>query len=476
MKTRRRNSRHTPIKLIALLVSASFTWEVHAQSEEVLTFDAFKLMLKNHPALRVADLSVEKGQQELTKAKGAFDPKISATHQNKFFKSTEYYNQTYIGVDIPLRAPIILKSSFENANGSYVSPEETTPNGGLLNAGIAVPLGQGLITDKSRTEIRQAEAYQRYSVIEQSRLIQDLRYDAYKQYWEWWMTRKVLDINREWVSIAEQRLTDTKNRFLAGDIASIDTLETAIQVQNRKQKYQSAEAKWAKESLDLTSQLWEEKELNYVPIESIKNAVPQKEISFDEALINANVLTDRTNTVSSTSPHLLKYAPMLEQLRAEERWKKELMKPVVNLQYNALNEATAPADNMLTMNNYKWGAQISWPILMRKAKGDLGITRVKIEELELEAVQKTTVIRNKALASIRQLELLRLQLANVSGNVNNMQRLLDAEREKFNSGESSVFLINTREQQLFDLRIQEAEISTQLKLQEIEILYLLGTL
>jgi outer membrane protein TolC len=128
------------------------------------------------------------------------------------------------------------------------------------------------------------------------------------------------------------------------------------------------------------------------------------------------------------------------------------------------------------MNNYKWGAQISWPILMRKAKGDLGITRVKIEELELEAVQKTTVIRNKALASIRQLELLRLQLANVSGNVNNMQRLLDAEREKFNSGESSVFLINTREQQLFDLRVQEAEISTQLKLQEIEILYLLGTL
>jgi outer membrane protein TolC len=152
------------------------------------------------------------------------------------------------------------------------------------------------------------------------------------------------------------------------------------------------------------------------------------------------------------------------------------MKPVVNLQYNALNEATAPAEQMLTLNNYKWGAQISWPIFMRKAKGDLGITRVKIEELELEAIQKTTSIRNKALASIRQLELLRLQLSNVSANVNNMQRLLDAERDKFNSGESSVFLINTREQQLFDLRIQEADISTQLKLKEIEILYLLGEL
>ena len=476
MNPTRRNNLRVSTKLIALLVSASFTWKMHAQSQETLTFDAFKEMLNNHPALRVANLSVEKGEQELTKARGAFDPKISATHQNKFFKSTEYYNQTYIGVDVPLRAPLMLKSSFENANGTYVSPEETTPNGGLLNAGIAVPLGQGLITDKGRTEMRQAEAYQRYSVIEQNRLIQDLRYEAYRQYWEWWMGGKVLDINREWVSIAEQRLADTKNRFLAGDIASVDTLETAIQVQNRKQKYQSAEAKWAKESLDLTSQLWQENELNFVPIESIKNTVPQKEISFDEALMNVNVLSDRTNSVSTTNPQLLKFIPMLEQLRAEERWKKEQMKPVVNLQYNALNQATSPADDMLTMNNYKWGAQLSWPIFMRKAKGDLGLTRVKIEELELEALQKTTVIRNKALASIRQLELLRLQLANVSGNVNNMQRLLDAEREKFNSGESSVFLINTREQQLFDLRVQETEISTQLKLQEIEILYLLGTL
>jgi outer membrane protein TolC len=476
MSRAKRNNIRISSKLIALLVSASFTWELQAQNQEVLTFDAFKVMLNNHPALRVAALSIEKGEQELIKAKGAFDPKISATHQNKFFKSTEYYNQTYIGVDVPLRAPLILKSSFENANGTYVSPEETTPNGGLLNAGIAVPIGQGLITDKNRTELRQAEAYQRYSVIEQNRLIQDLRYDAYKQYWEWWMSAKVLDIHRDWLSIAEQRLIDTKNRFLAGDIASVDTLETSIQVQNRKQKYQAAEAKWAKESLNLTSQLWEENELNFAPIETSKNKIPQKEILFDAALINTNVLSDKTNSVSTTNPQLQKYTPVLEQLRAEERWKKELMKPIVNLQYNALSEATDPSDNMLTMNNYKWGAQISWPIFMRKAKGDLGITRVKIEELQLEALQKTTIIRNKALASIRQLELLRLQLSNVSGNVINMQRLLDAEREKFNSGESSVFLINTREQQLFDLRVQEAEISTQLKLQEIEILYLLGNL
>jgi len=463
-------------RYLACAAFVSFCGNTWAQSEEVLSFDSFKGMLNNHPAMRTAELSVEKGNQTMTRAKGAFDPKVSGNYQNKFFKGTEYYNQTYIGLEIPLRAPLILQSSFENANGTYFNPEETTPNGGLINAGVAIPLGQGLITDKNRTELRQAEAYQRYAAIEQKIQIQQLRYDAFHQYWVWWMSKRVLDIHNEWVTIAEQRLDDTKNRFLAGDIASIDTLETAIQVQNRKQKYQAAQAKWNKESLGLASHLWQKNELNFVPVESVQNRVPQNNLVFENSLSNMNVLTDRTNNIQNTNPELLKYDPVLDQLRLDERWKKEMMKPIVNVKYNALSEATTPAENMVTLNNYTWGAQITWPILMRKAKGELGLTRVKIEEMELEATQKRTIVRNKALAAIQQLDLLRLQLVNVTSNVQNMQRLLDAERDKFNSGESSVFLINTREQQLFDLRIQETEIATQLKLQEIEIQYLFGEL
>ncbi|MFM9005595.1 MAG: TolC family protein [Flavobacteriales bacterium] len=476
MSLRRSNHARLSIQVAACVAFIFKCSQGMGQSNELLSFDMFKEMLNNHPAMRVAELSIVKGNQTMVRARGAFDPKLSGSYQNKFFKSTEYYDQTYIGVEIPLRAPIILQSGFENANGAYFNPEETTPNGGLINAGVAVPIGQGLITDKNRTEVRQAEAYQRYTAIEQKIQIQRLRYDAFQQYWVWWMSRRILDVHNEWVNIAEQRLVDTKNRFLSGDIASIDTLETAIQVQNRKQKYQSAQAKWNKESLELASHLWQKNEQNYVPVESIQTRTPQKDLVFENSLSNTNVLMDRTNSIQNLNPELLKYSPILEQLRFDERWKKEMMKPVVNLQYNALNEAVSPSDNMLTFNNYKWGAYISWPILMRKAKGELGLTRVKIEETNLEATQKTTILRNKALAAIQQLDLLRLQLNNVTSNVKNMQRLLDAERDKFNSGESSVFLINTREQQLFDLRIQETEIATQLKLQEIEIQYLFGDL
>jgi outer membrane protein TolC len=104
------------------------------------------------------------------------------------------------------------------------------------------------------------------------------------------------------------------------------------------------------------------------------------------------------------------------------------------------------------------------------------LTRIKIRETELEAEVKIAGTRNKALGLIQNLTLLRSQLATVQSNVRNMEILLDAERDKFNSGESSVFLINVREQQLFDLRMQEVEVSFQLKITELELLYLLGEL
>jgi outer membrane protein TolC len=431
--------------------------------------------MKSHPKLAYAGLAEERGAQELTRAKGAFDPRLSGNYQYKFFKGTEYYNQSAVGLDVPLRAPVTIKSLYENADGAYFNPEETTPNSGLLSVGVAVPLGQGLITDKARTELRQAEAFVVFSKLQRAAITQELLHDAYKQYWLWWMSRSVLDISNDWVSIAANRLEITKQRFSLGDVASIDTLETFIQLQQRMQKAYAAGTKVNKEQQELRSFLWSLTETgDYVLLE---NAVrPQREISFDGATDNIPVLTSKAMDIVNRNPELMSYAAVFDRLRAEERWKKESLKPIVNVHYNALTEPTAGASDVISSNNYKWGAQLAWPIFMRKAKGELELTRIKIQETTLEADVKIATTRNKAIAAIQNLGLLRSQLATLQGNVRNMETLLEAEREKFNSGESSVFLINVREQQLFDLRLQEVEASYLLKVTELELLYLLGEL
>lgn len=463
------------LQSVCVLVASLGLQTVSAQTEPVLTFEEFRLLMKSHPKVAYAGLAEERGTQELTRAKGAFDPRLSGNYQYKFFKGTEYYNQSAIGLDVPLRAPVTIKSLYENADGAYFNPEETTPNSGLLSVGVAVPLGQGLITDKARTELRQAEAFVVFSKLQRAAITQELLHDAYKQYWLWWMSRSVLDISNDWVSIAANRLEITKQRFSLGDVASIDTLETFIQLQQRIQKAYAAGTKVNKEQQELRAFLWSlTASGDYALLESAVR--PQREIRFDGAIENTPVLTSKAMDIVNRNPELMSYAPVFDRLRAEERWKKESLKPIVNVQYNALTEPTAGASDVISSNNYKWGAQLAWPIFMRKAKGELELTRIKIQETTLEADVKIATTRNKAMAAIQNLGLFRSQLATLQGNVRNMETLLEAEREKFNSGESSVFLINVREQQLFDLRLQEVEASYQLKVTELELLYLLGEL
>jgi len=463
------------VRSILAAVAAIGLQDAVAQTSPALTFEEFRALMKNHPKVTYAGLAEERGTQELKRAKGAFDPRLSGNYQYKFFKGTEYYDQSAIGLDVPFRAPVMIKTLYENADGAYFNPEETTPNSGLLSLGVAVPLGQGLITDKSRTELRQAEAFVTYSKLQRAAITQELLHDAYKQYWLWWMSRSLLDLSNDWVGIAANRLEITKQRFALGDVASIDTLETFIQLQQRMQKAYSAGTKLNKEQQELRAYLWSITESGEYAL--LENEVrPQREISFDGASDNVPVLTSKTMDIANRNPELMSYAPAFDRLRAEERWKREAMKPIVNVQYNALTEPTAGASDLISSNNYKWGAQLAWPILMRKAKGELELTRIKIRETELEAEVKIAGTRNKALGLIQNLTLLRSQLATVQSNVRNMEILLDAERDKFNSGESSVFLINVREQQLFDLRMQEVEVSFQLKITELELLYLLGEL
>lgn len=468
----RKNSRHP--RWIAIAIGVALAPHAIAQEENVIDFDSFKALMNNHPKARYAELAEEKGERELTRAKGAFDPKIGGNYQYKFFNGKEYYNQTSVGIDVPLRAPITIKTSYENTDGAYLNPEEITPNAGLISMGVMVPLGQGLVTDRRRTDLRQAEAYVEFSKLERQRIRQELLRDAYSQYWSWWMTQQQFDLYNEWRTIADDRLNITRQRFQHGDIASIDTLETFIQLQQRAQKLTAAQSKVVKEKFQLATYMWENNPAGDFTLLPENKAVPQRDIDFDLSLTAPAMLEVRALSIEERNPELLRYASIFNQLRAEERWKKESLKPVVNVQYNAIADPTTGSSSVITSNNYKWGTQLAWPIFMRKAKGELQLTRIKIEETQLEAELKIASLRNKALANIQQITLLQSQLSNTRSNIVNMRLLLEAEREKFISGESSVFLINTREQQLFDLRLQEIEIALTLKLTEIELKYLLG--
>src|SRR5690606_38688692 len=158
-------------------------------------------------------------------------------------------------------------------------------------------------------------------------------------------------------------------------------------------------------------------------------------------------------------PELVQYNVKLQQLELETRLKKEMLKPMLNLKYNALAE---PVGNDVfsnyNSNNYNWGVAFSMPLFLRKERGELNLAQLKLQETTLDIAIKRAGVNFKAQAAINELATTFNQTNIYLRTVKDYELLLNGEKQKFAAGESSLFMVNARE---------TGFISTQLKLIEL---------
>jgi len=131
--------------------------------------------------------------------------------------------------------------------------------------------------------------------------------------------------------------------------------------------------------------------------------------------------------------------------------------------YNFLNkgyEFTSPFNNSLYQNNYKAGLQLGLPLLLRQARGDLKQAKIKIKQQDLEIGQTRLEIENKIKTYYAALSALRNQYKINQKSVDNTKKLLDVELERFEIGESSLFLVNNREIKYIEMVLKGYELKT----------------
>ena len=141
----------------------------------------------------------------------------------------------------------------------------------------------------------------------------------------------------------------------------------------------------------------------------------------------------------------------LDYLDVERRYKAEQLKPKIKLKYNFLTETFGGMQQLgFLENNYKFGVQVATPLLLRKERGDLGLTKTKIADVNYKRDLKFEQLSAKLRKFFNEYQVLDQQLKIFSQNVKGLENLLKGERIKFELGESSLFLINARETSLFD--------------------------
>lgn len=405
---------------------------------------------KYHPLVKSANLNISAAQANLMMARGGFDPKIEIDYDKKQFKDKEYYSLLNSSFKIPTWYGIEVKAGFDNNEGIYVNPENTVPNRGLTSLGITIPLGQGLFINQRMSDLRKAKIQLKLSQAERKLNAISVLYDASLAYFNWKRNYSEVKLYESYLKNAELRYNGIRSLIQNGDKPSIDSVEAKIIVRNRLLSLEDSKLKLAKSKLELANFLWLE---NDVPMEL------QDDINPEENLENTIQQTLKTNELLIDQPSIENHPKInalqnkIELLDVERQLKANSLLPKIDIGYHYLSETNYW--NTTNFNNYKLGLNFYFPLFLRKERGSLQLTKFKIQDsqfaLNLEKVQ----LKNKINAQQTELKSLEKQRKLIAELVNDNTVMLASEERLFSFGESSIFLINTRENNLVSAQLSK---------------------
>ncbi len=450
----------------------------------ILPFGEYMQQVRqNHPIGKQAGLLEAQADATRRIAKGGFDPKLFGDYEHKTFDGKNYFRIGEGGVKVPTWFGTEFKAGYNWNNGVFLDPSSNLPAAGQAVLGGKITLLQGLLIDDRRAALKQARIFREMTKVQQQQLLNDILFEAAKAYWDWSFAYELLEIQKNALQFSETRLQAVVASFEQGDKPAIDTLESKIQVQNRQLQLQEAALFFQNARLVLSNFLWTK---NDVPLELTEEMFPEQLPITLSAEIPSEVVGVQ-NDLMKFHPDLRFYQLKLSDLEIERRLKAEKLKPKLNIEYNFLadrldfqngDKINGGENNpaLLFQENYKWGVEFSMPLFLRKARGNLQLTDIKMATTNLQLSQKRQEVKNKIEAYLQQMNLTQSQLRTTENMTENYRLLLAAENEKFRIGESSLFLVNSREQKLIDAEIKQAKLRATFQKIQVGLQRAAGTL
>jgi outer membrane protein TolC len=446
------------MRTLIIVILFGFSFLGFSQTEElsnVLRFDEYLGYVKKfHPIVKQAELVIDESQAKLMKSRGAFDPKLEVDYDRKKFKNTEYFDQLNGTFKIPTWFGVELKATFEENTGEFLNPEAFVPEDGLYSAGLMVPLGQGLLINNRMASLKQARLFREQAKADRDIFVNNILFEASLVYFDWLQAYNRLKLFENFLVNAELRYRGIVRGVELGENAQIDATEARIALNSRKLSLEQSRVQLIKAALELSNFLWLE---NNIPVELQPDVIPDiNSEPIVDSTFNINQLRSEA-VILDAHPKMLSLGYKLEGLEVDTRLKANRLLPRIDVEYNFLSETPRVARTFNTAE-YKGGLNVSFPLFLRKERGDLKLARLKLQDTEFEIDATRVNLQNKINALKQELESYVIQNEITSEMVSDFQRMLFAEERKFQLGESSLFLVNARESKLIDGQLKAIEI------------------
>lgn len=426
-------------------------------------------IIANNLMAKKANNEATYGALQLKAAQGNFDPTLNFNYNNKFYNNENYFSVLSTEVKQQLYTAQYIKAGYTYGVGDNINPENKTYTQGQPYLGVELGLLQGLSIDKKRAEVIKAKEYVNYYNAEKNIQLNIVLNESIMRYMDWLYAQKMLSVNEQFMQTSLERVQGITKLAQAGEKAYIDTIEATLLVQARKLEVDASRIELQKTNNDI----------NFY-INSVPNATANTITTTDDLDMYFNKAQQAFNASYSVetpiNPILVKYNALSKVLAVNVKLQRELIKPTLNISYNFLGNSKNQNPVQLSTANYKWGVNFSVPIFVRNATNEYKKTQLLAKNNSLELENKNNEINNKLNSYKQSGTILIKQINNINTTLNYSKQLFVSEQQKIENGESSLFMLNTRENKLLDTELKLLEYKLKFIKTVLAITYLNGDL
>lgn len=442
-----------------------------ADSLKVLTRDALTGIIREfHPVAKAAQLAVRRSEAGITESRGAFDPYFNASVERKELAGKTYYNYASSQLVIPTWYGVDIKTGVEEVTGDRVNPETSLGQYGYVGLKFTPT---SVLFDKRRAVLQQAKAVAGMTASEQRLAVNDLLYDAMAVYWNWMKEYRVYNILTDAARLNEERMRFIKQEYEQGVRAAIDTTEALAQYLGICQQQNAAQVASRNAALELSAYLWTSEGQPWLLDDSTVPDTAVADIAAPPSLL------ELTQLAVQAHPKLAIMEQKNRVLELERKLKAQYLLPKLTFNAAYINKGFKLPDDVngdVLNNNYKFTADLSMPLFLREARGAFSASKFKIQELDLQRGLVSLQIENKVKAYYNEFAGLGSQLSLMRQVYSSNRTLYQGELLRYRNGESTLFLLNARENKLLESGQKLTEIHAKYHKAFAGLLWAAGTL
>ncbi len=329
----------------------------------------------------------------------------------------------------------------------YDGKYETLP-AGELRAGIQLPIFRDREIDQRRTDLRLAElGVDVASVGVEAKRIEVVN-KATQRYWYWVAAGRKYSIVEDLLSIARERLRGIEERVIHGDLPEFELKDNRKSILQRESQLVKAERGFQNAGIELGVFLGEKEEI------LIRSKVPK--VIHPPGPKTIHSCEELTIIAIGKRPEIRAINILKSQLETELNLAKNQTDPKLDFMFQ-VSKDLGDGNKTKEQTEVESGVLLEIPFQVRKAEGKIAGAEAKLRKIEQEVLFYKRRIEADIKDALSALENARNQIYLTREELKYARELEAGERSRFQAGESTIFIVNLREQATADTAVKEVE-------------------